>query len=159
MSGLCRQDVGMSACVVDLEMRLAWRYASGAAMERFLSGLREGRIEALRCDGCRRVYLPPRPFCGPCRRRMDSWVDVRDEGLLQAWTIMHAPVLDSRTGRPRPLPYAMGLVLLDGADTTINHYLAGTDGARLAVGQRLRAVWRDDRQGALDDIACFEVCR
>ena len=51
----------------------------------------------------------------------------------------------------------MGLVRLDGADTAMNHFLAQTDPARLAIGMRVRAVWREDLRGSLDDIRHFEV--
>lgn len=144
---------------VRIPMELTWRYASGAAMERFCASLRVRRIEALRCDGCARRYLPPRPFCGNCRRRLHEWAPVADVGTLEAWTVVHLPILDGRTGEARPAPYGMGLIRLDGADTTVNHYLAENEPARLAVGLRVRAVWRDELRGAIDDILHFEVVR
>ncbi len=144
---------------VHIEMQQSWRYASGAAMERFSNGLREKRIEALRCGGCGRRYLPPRPFCGNCHLHLSDWVPVADEGKLEAWTVVYLPFLDGRTGTVRNGPYGMGLIRLVGADTTLNHYLAETDPSRLAVGLRARAVWRDDLRGAIDDILHFEVMR
>ena len=142
---------------VAIEMGIAWRYCASELMSRFLEGLRERRIEALRCGGCGRRYLPPRPMCGRCSLRMTEWVPVADNGEIAAWTVVHVPVLDSRTGEPRPLPYGMALIRLDGADTTVNHYLDQTDPAKLAVGQRVRAVWREVLVGAMDDISHFEV--
>lgn len=142
---------------VTLPMELTWRYASGAAMERFSEGLRARRIEALRCGGCARRYLPPRPLCGNCCLHLSEWVPVSDEGVLTAFTVVHVPILDGRTGRPRPIPYGMGLIRLDGADTTLNHFLAESDATRLTIGGRLRAVWRAELRGALDDIQHFEV--
>lgn len=140
-------------------MELTWRYASGAAMERFCLGLRERRLEALQCDRCGRRQLPPRPMCGDCRARMSTWVPVADQGVLVAWTIVHLPATDGRTGRPRAVPYGMGLVRLHGADTTLNHFLRLPEPgeAPLALGARVRAVWRPHRRGAVDDILCFEV--
>lgn len=147
----------MTALAVTCPMDLSWRYASGAPMERFLAGLRDRRIEALRCGGCGRRYLPPRPLCGNCRLRLDEWVPVADEGTLEAWSIYRLPILDGRTGEPRPTPYGIGLVRLDGADTTLNHFLAETDPDRLRIGLRVRAIWREELRGALDDILHFEV--
>ncbi len=140
-------------------MDLSWRYASGAAMERFCAGLRERRIEAMRCDGCGRRYLPPRPVCGLCALPLSSWHGVADEGRLEAWTVVHVPMLDGRTGEPRPCPYGMGLIRLDGADTAVNHFLATSDGDELRIGARVKAVWRSDLQGRMDDILHFEVQR
>lgn len=145
------------AIFAPIEMNQSWRYAAGSAMARFCAGLRERRLAALRCAGCRRRYLPPRPVCGNCHRPLTEWVPVRDEGRLEAWTVVQVPILDPRTGRPRATPYGMGLIRLDGADTTLNHYLAENDPARLAIGQWVRAVWREHREGSIDDILHFEV--
>jgi hypothetical protein len=142
---------------IEIAMDLSWRYASGAAMERFCAGLRERRIEALRCSGCGRRYLPPRPMCGRCRLRLTDWTAVANQGELMAWTVIYLPFLDARSGETRPGPYGMGLIRLDGADTTLNHYLAENDPGRLAIGQRVRAVWREELRGAMDDILHFEV--
>jgi len=142
---------------VPCPMDLGWRYSSGAAMERFLDGLREQRIEALRCGGCGRRYLPPRPLCGDCRLPLTEWVPVAAAGTLDAWSVYRLPILDGRTGEPRPTPYGIGLVRLDGADTTLNHLIAETDPGRLRIGLRVRAVWREELRGALDDILHFEV--
>ena len=139
------------------EMNATWRYASGKAMARFADNLLERRIEAMQCTECGRRYLPPRPFCGICRVALTDWVPVAHEGVLEAWTVVYLPIVDNRTGITRDGPYAMGLIRLDGADTTLNHYLAETDTAHLKVGQRVKAVWRDELHGAIDDILHFEV--
>ncbi len=142
---------------IGITMDLTWRYVASAPMSRFLDGLRHRRIEAIRCAGCGRRYLPPRPFCGRCKQRMDEWVPVADTGVIVAWTVVHQRIIDGRTGEPRPSPYGMALIRLNGADTTLNHYLDRTDPAELAIGQRVRAVWRDELIGAMDDISHFEV--
>ena len=142
---------------VAIEMAQSWGYASGAAMERFSAGLREQRIEALRCADCGRRYLPPRPLCGPCHTHLSEWVAVDSEGTLEAWTVVHLPILDARTGEMRPAPYGMGLIRLDGADTTLNHFVDVSDPAALRIGQRVRARWRSELRGSINDIVCFEV--
>ncbi|MDP6407516.1 MAG: Zn-ribbon domain-containing OB-fold protein [Alphaproteobacteria bacterium] len=142
---------------VAIEMAQSWGYASGAAMERFSAGLRERRIEALRCSGCGRRYLPPRPLCGNCHLVLEDWVAVADAGSLEAWTVLNLPMLDGRTGKVREAPYGMGLIRLDGADTTLNHYLDLADPERLAIGLRVQAVWREELRGAMDDILHFQV--
>lgn len=139
------------------EMNATWRYASGEAMERFADNLKQRRIEALKCSECGRRYLPPRPFCGVCRKALTDWVPVDDEGVIEAWTVVYLPIVDNRTGETREGPYGMALIRLDGADTTLNHYLAETDPACLEIGQRVKAVWREELQGAIDDILHFEV--
>lgn len=154
---MSRQPREPDAVTSVITMELSWRYASGAAMERFCAALGQRRIEALQCDECGRRYLPPRPLCGDCCVPMSRWVPVQDRGVLEAWTVVHVPMLGGRTGRPRPTPYGMGLIRLEGADTTLNHFLDLHDPAALRIGQRVRAVWRPQLRGAMDDILHFEV--
>lgn len=143
---------------VPLTLNLTWRYAAGRSFSRFFRTLREeGRILGRRCPGCRRVYLPPRPLCGDCFRRLEEWVPVGPQGTLRAFTVVHFPFLDPTTGRPRPVPFGMGLVQLDGADTTVNHYLDETDLGRLRIGLRVEAVFREPREGTMGDIRGFRV--
>ncbi len=145
---------------VRASLALTWRYSAGSHFTRFFQALRDdGVILALRCPGCRRVYLPPRPVCGDCFRRMDEWVPVGPQGTLRAFTVVHFPFLDPTTGQQRPVPFAMGLIQLDGAATTLNHYLDETDLERLALGLRVEAVLRAPRQGDLGDIRGFRVLR
>jgi len=137
-------------------MTLSWRYGVSWYFAEFMRALRdEGRILGLRCPDCGRVYLPPRPVCGNCHAEMEGWVEVKDEGTLVAVTAVHIPILDPATGRPRPTPYGMVLIRLDGADTAINHFLAENDLEKLRLGMRVRAVWRAERTGTLADIIHF----
>jgi uncharacterized OB-fold protein len=138
-------------------MNLTWRYGAGAHFREFIAALRErAQILGRRCPVCSRVYLPPRVVCGNCYAELREWVEVKETGTVRAFTVVHTPIIDPTTGQPRPLPYAMALIQLDGADTTLNHYLAENDPAKLHIGLRVRAVWRTERTGTLNDILHFE---
>ncbi len=144
---------------VSQAMNLSWNYGTGAHFREFIAALRErGQILGKRCPVCARVYLPPRLVCGNCYAELREWVEVKDTGTVRAFTVVHTSIIDPTTGAPRATPYAMALIQLDGADTTLNHYLAGNDPATLCVriGMRVRAVWRAARQGTLTDIIHFE---
>ncbi len=137
-------------------MTLTWRYGASWYFAEFMRALRdERRIIGLRCSVCRRVYLPPRPVCGNCHAELSEWVEVKDTGIVRAFTVVHTPIIDPATGQPRPAPYGMALIQLDGADTTLNHYLSENDPALLRIGMRVRAVWREERSGTLSDIVHF----
>lgn len=137
-------------------MKLSWRYGKSWYFAEFMRALRdERRILGLRCPVCRRVYLPPRPLCGNCYAELYEWVEVRDTGTVVAFTTVHLSILDPATGKPRPTPYGMALIRLDGADTALNHYLAENDLTKLRLGMRVRAVWRQERIGTLADILHF----
>ncbi len=139
-------------------MTLSWRYGTSWYFAEFIRALRdERRILGLRCPVCDRVYLPPRPVCGNCYADLHEWVDVKDTGTVRAFTVVRTPIIDPATGQPRPTPYGMALIQLDGADTTLNHYLAENDPATLCarIGMRVRAIRREQRTGTLSDIVHF----
>lgn len=137
----------------ELVMDLTWQVSAGHIFAEFARALRERRLLGLRCPRCERVYLPPRPLCGDCRVRLSGWVEVGPEGSVETATVVHLPITDPVSGESRPGPYAMGLVRLDGADTTLNHYLAAEG---MGAGARVRPLWRERRSGTMADIRCFE---
>ncbi len=134
----------MREWVVRQKIRIPFQYTAGRALTRFLLGLAECRVWATRCDGCARVYVPPRGFCGRCWREIARWEEVPAEGELMSYAV-----------RPTEPPVILGLIRLDGADSALVHYLGGVAPAELERVRRVRAVWREDRTGSILDIAYF----
>jgi len=135
-----------------------YRYSTGELGTFFFRELRDsGRIHGRRCAGCGAVYVPPRPVCGPCWKPTEGWVEIGPEGVLEAFTVVHFSFLDPMTGKPRPVPYGYGLIRLDGATSRLQHFLNETDLARLRIGLRVRAKFREERVGKLTDIEYFEI--
>src|SRR3989304_4878092 len=114
---------------------LNWRYSAGSHFTHFFQALKDDR------------GTPPRPVGGNCFRRMEEWVPVGPRGTLRAFTVVHFPFLDPTTGQARPVPFGMGLIQLDGADTTLNHYLDETDLGRLRLRRPAGAPFRGPRGG------------
>jgi uncharacterized OB-fold protein len=65
---------------------------------------------------------------------------VGQEGVVTTWS------------RPPEGP-AWALVRLDGADTALLH----RDDGAVKTGARVRARWRAERTGSIQDLECFEV--
>jgi uncharacterized OB-fold protein len=126
----------------------------GPHIGRFLTGLRDGRIEGIRlADG--RVLVPP-PEVDPLTGEVGAgWVEVAPEGVVEAWTWVAEPL----EGQPLDRPFAYALVRLDGSDSGFLHALDAGSPDAVAVGTRVRVRWRDEdeRVGSITDIACFEV--
>jgi len=142
---------------VKVEVKFPYRYALGGVYGPFARALRdEGRIMGRRCPGCGKVYLPPRPVCGPCFRETDEWVEVGPEGTLETFTVVYFAFLDPMTGKKRPAPYGYGMVRLDGAGSRFQHFLSVSDYDKLQVGMRMRPVFAEERTGRLSDIIWFE---
>lgn len=134
--------------------RLAYTYkrSTGPVVGRFLTSLREGRIEGIRTVGGE-VLVPPRsydPRTGA--RTTGTFVPVGPEGTIQTWTWVSEP----RPGQPLTEPFAWALIRLDGADSAMLHAVRG-EASAISQGTRVRAVWAEERIGSIRDIACFEV--
>lgn len=142
---------------ITIPMKLAWRYSSGKYFGKFISMLKERKIFAVRCGVCRKVYLPPRPVCGNCFTEINDWLEVGPSGVLRGFTVGFYNLLDPSTGQPRKVPFGIGLIQLDGADTLLNHYIDETDSSKLRTGLRVEPLWSEKRDGLLTDILHFRV--
>jgi uncharacterized OB-fold protein len=143
---------------IPIEMDITFNYTAGRYFTYFYQQLKEfNRIMGTRCPQCRKVYLPPRPFCGECHRRMEEWTEVGPEGVLVGYTAIYFPFHDASTGGMRQIPFGAGLIQLDGADTALNHCLSESDVKRLRIGLRVRAVFKENREGNIGDILYFQV--
>jgi len=123
----------------------------GPVISRFLTGLREGRIEGIRAtDG--RVLVPPTEYDPETGDTLTEFVEVGTAGVVTTWAWVAAP----RAKHLLDHPFAWALVRLDGAHTALLHMVDAGDEARMATGMRVRVRWRDERKGHITDIACFE---
>jgi uncharacterized protein len=127
----------------------------GPVIGRFLTSLREGRIEGVRVgDG--RVVVPPTEYdpvtSNPVGENDADWVEVGPGGVVSSWTWVQHP----RPGKhPLTRPFAFALIRPDGADTAMLHVVdAGTPDV-MAVGLRVAPRWRDARVGNITDIEAW----
>ena len=132
-------------------LEYAYKRSVGPVLGRFLTGLRDGRIEGVRTRAGR-VLCPPSehdPDTGEATT--DEWVEVGPGGVVTTWTWIAEP----RAQHPLSRPFAFALIQLDGADGALLHAV-DADPAQLATGMRVRARFADERSGSILDIACFE---
>lgn len=73
----------------------------------FWEGTRAGELRLQRCDACRHVYFPPRPFCPRCASRAVSIVRASGRATLYSYVIHHRPVPGFEP------PYAIAVVTLE----------------------------------------------
>ncbi|MCA9572849.1 MAG: OB-fold domain-containing protein, partial [Myxococcales bacterium] len=100
------------------------------------------------------VLVPPAPYDPRTGRALgDDWVEVADTGVITGFTW----VTRARPGQPLPVPFAWAFVQLDGAGVPFVHAVQAPSEAALSVGARVRAVWAEERVGAITDIACFTL--
>ncbi len=133
-------------------------YAVGEFGSRFLAEIRDNKkFMGVRCPKCKKVYIPPRKLCGPCFTEMDEWVEVADEGVLYSYTILRFAFLDPETGKEKPVPYGYAFIKLDGADTCFQHFVEIKDESKVKVGARVKAIFKEKREGKIVDIEHFVV--
>jgi acetyl-CoA C-acetyltransferase len=134
-----------------VDARYAWD--AGAAIGRYLDGLREGRIMGRQCRGCDRVLVPPRMFCERCFRGTDGWVEVEPTGVVQTFSICHV----RWDMEPLAEPEIPAVISIDGSDGGLLHTLGDIVPEDVRIGMAVEAVWRPEaeRTGSILDIAYF----
>jgi len=132
---------------------ITYTHATGETAGKFLSELRNGKIWGRKCPSCSRVLVPPRSFCDRCFASTTDWVEARNEGVIEAFTIVY----QAFKSYPTP-PYALAYVRLDGADTAILNFVNGVSlsdpsaaAERLKIGTRVKVVFRDMPEGRVTD--------
>ena len=136
-----------------LVLEYPFRRTVGRVQSAFLTGLREGLVLGIRArDG--RVVCPPVEYDPVTGDELDEIVRVAEEGTVTTWS--WEP--ESRPNQPLGHAFAWALVRLDGADTAMLHAVDAGAVTAMTTGMRVRIRWRDraDRQGDMNDIACFE---
>ena len=136
-----------------VEARYAWD--TGVAVSEYLRGLKRGVILARECRNCRRVLVPPRMFCEQCFRPTDRWVEVRDTGRVNTFSICYIRWDMVQLEEPE-LP---AVIEIDGASPGIGfmHKLGEVKPDDVRVGMEVEAVWKpeDEREGDILDIRYF----
>jgi len=144
--------------VMEGTISLPYRWALGPVNARFFEELKKKRIFGTKCPKCARVLVPARKFCPRCFVDTDEWVQVKDEGTLRTWAFINY----SYVAQPKEPPYITAVIDLDGADVGLSHYVGGVDfsdlekiKSRVKIGMRVRAVWKEKREGRITDIDYF----
>lgn len=140
-------------------LSLPYRHAYGPNYGRLFDELgSRGGILGSKCPHCLNVLVPPRAYCEICYVKTEQFVEVKDTGRLQAFSVIHMEFI----GQTRKPPYVYAEVVLDGSSTRLIHTVAGIDVEQarelLDIGTPVRAVWKpeNERNGTLDDIDYFE---
>jgi len=142
--------------VYDSQVRAPWSNFAGRAGSKFLIELRDNkRIMGLRCPKCGIVYVPPKSVCSTCFDQIDEWVQVSNKGTLLTYTVVD--YVYSFLYQPKTIPYTVGIIRLDGADTGLCHILDETSPAKLKPGARVEAVFKEERKASILAIDQFRL--
>jgi uncharacterized protein len=135
---------------------LKYDWASGAAVGRFLSELKNGRIIARKCKKCGRILVPPRMFCEDCFRDTDEWIFLKDTGSINTYSIAHVGTDAHRLTEP----LFVAVISIDGASELMGflHLLREVEEKDIKIGMKVQAVWKPEieRVGSILDIKYFK---
>ncbi len=135
------------------QIAVPYTWWAGETGSRFLVSIRDHqKILGTKCKECGTVYVPPRKTCGRCFVDMDEWMAIADEGVIEAYTIVHY----AHAVQPVKPPFAYALIKLDGADVGFLH-LIKKDLDKLRNGLRVKAKFKTERTGHILDIDSFEL--
>lgn len=146
--------MGEPVTAIQTHVRLPFRYHAGRYTARFLRAIHaQGEIFGVRCTKCRLVLVPPRVACPACWSDTREWVAVPSRGVLTTFVVVNVPFY----GQQVEIPYVLGHVLLDGADSSIVHLVREVAIDDVRMGMRVEGVWKPaaEREGSLTDIRHF----
>lgn len=127
-------------------------WAGDTASKFFLALKDQQKILGTKCAKCGTVFVPPRKNCGHCFVDIDEWVEIADEGVIEAYTIVHY----AHPVQPVAPPFAYALIKLDGADVGFLH-LIKKDLDKIKNGRRVKAKFKAQRTADILDIDSFEL--
>jgi uncharacterized OB-fold protein len=142
-----------------------YAWDTGQAVGKFLAGLKEGKLLGVRCSQCKRTLIPPRGFCELCFRPINDWVELKDTGVINTFSISFVNWDATR----RETPEVPAVVEIHGASPGMGIlHLLGEVGddlegirQRVKIGMRVQAVWKPaaEREGAITDIKYFKLLK
>jgi uncharacterized OB-fold protein len=127
---------------------------TGPIIGGFLTGLREGILTGSKgSDG--RVHVPPLEYDPDTHEALTELVEVGPGGTVVTWAWAATP----RPKQPLDRPFAWALITPDGADTPMLHAVDAGSIDRMSTGMRVQVRWRDEREGHINDIECWEPAK
>lgn len=133
-------------------LEYSYKRATGPVIGDFLTALRDGKI--LGGKTARGTTIcPPHEYDPTTGEELEGLVEVGPDGVLQSFAVVHQPL----ASHPKQEPFAFAIVMLDGADTAMTHIVMHDDLSALRKGQRVRAVFAEERTGFITDIDHFEL--
>ncbi len=88
------------------------------------------------CDDCGELYFPPRPICPHCFSDRTSFRESSGNATIYSFSIL----------RRVAVPYCIAYVTLDEGPTMLSN-IVDCPFDRIAIGQRVRVVFRDSANG------------
>ena len=115
---------------------------------KFWEALKEGKVITTKCKKCGKVFFPPQMDCPQCMSSDMEWVELSDEAVLEAFSI----VVVRPASFEKYNPYILAIGRLVREDVKISTWLLDVDPMEAAkgkvrVGMKLKLVVREVEPG------------
>lgn len=127
-----------------------YEYSAGVAGEKFLRGLKQGKILAAKCPECGKRYLPPKMYCVDCFEEIGDFEEVGPAGKVAGITEAYVDFEGKAVSEPRQFAF----ITFKGVTGGLIHRLVG-EGLRVGSNVIPRFAESSKRVGALTDIEAF----
>jgi len=145
-----------SSVKVKYGLKAEYSYDSGYAISKYLKGLKEGKILGVKCHKCHRILVPPRSFCELCFIPIAEWIELKDTGTVNTFSISYVSADVTRLKDPE-FP---AVIEIDGASPGIGimHMLGEVKQKDIKIGMKVKARWKPEKEriGAITDIKYFK---
>jgi uncharacterized OB-fold protein len=120
--------------------------ADQTRLHRFYERLREGHLSTTKCRKEGSLHWPPRIACPTCRTEELEWVDLPERGHIYAFS---AVLAGAPLGMESDVPFAVGLVDLEGVELRLFGRIEGKPWNELRIGQPVRTEAYDIGDGRM----------
>ncbi len=129
-------------------IRINYKYTMGGQSKFFKELIKSKRLLGTKCSNCGKVWMPPRINCSDCYVPAE-WIEVKKTGIIEVSTI----VWFTTSAFIKNIPYAVGYIKLEGADTAILQGIFSENlvPSKIKKGKRVRAVFQKEREGKMTD--------
>ena len=136
---------------VEMTIRFPYKRSLGPVIGAFMTGLASQKLLGIRNGS--EVMCPPLEWDPRTGKELahDDLVEVGPAGTVVSWTWVATPSAQ----HPLQQPFALALIKLDGADTSLTHAVDAGSLEAMSTGMRVAPRWKAERQGHITDIDAF----
>ncbi len=129
-------------------LKINYRYTMGGQSKFFIELMNNKKLLGTKCTKCGKIWMPPRINCSECYEPAE-WVEMKQTGTIEVSTI----VWYTTSAFIKVIPYGIGFIRLDGADTAMLQGIFSESliPSKVKKGKKVRAVFQKEREGKMTD--------
>ena len=129
-------------------IKIDYKYTFGGQSKFFIEVMNKKKLLGTKCTKCGKTWMPPRINWSECYEPAE-WVEMEQTGTIEVSTI----VWYTTSAFIKAIPYGIGFIKLDGADTALLQGIFSENlvPSKVKKGKRVRAVFSKEREGKMTD--------